>query len=91
MANDYMPRPDARFHAWQNNFVTYVNDHLADLGLTPDDVVDLNNTDAQGQAGRRDGGRDLGLRSEGVSPAKLRPAADSAPSRQAAPENATLR
>ena len=23
----------AQFHAWQNNFVTYVNSHLADLGL----------------------------------------------------------
>ena len=33
MANDYIPRPDARFHAWQNNLVTYVNGHLADLGL----------------------------------------------------------
>ncbi|MEE9213040.1 MAG: hypothetical protein V3U29_10340 [Phycisphaeraceae bacterium] len=27
------PRPDARFHAWQNNFVTYVNGHLPDWGL----------------------------------------------------------
>jgi hypothetical protein len=35
MANDYIPRPDARFHAWQNNFVTYVNGHLPDLGLAP--------------------------------------------------------
>jgi len=34
MANDYTPRPAARFHAWQNNFVTYVNGNLADLGLT---------------------------------------------------------
>ena len=33
MAKDYIPRPDARFHAWQNNFVTYVNGHLADLGF----------------------------------------------------------
>lgn len=33
MANDYITRPDAQFHAGQNNFVTYVNDHLADLGL----------------------------------------------------------
>ena len=35
MANDYIPRPDARFHAWRNNFVTAVNGHLADLGLAP--------------------------------------------------------
>ncbi len=33
MANDYIPRPDAQFHAWRNNFATYVNGHLADLGL----------------------------------------------------------
>ncbi len=31
MANGYIPRPDARFHAWRNNFVTYVNGHLAEL------------------------------------------------------------
>ena len=33
MGNDYIPRLDARFHAWQNNFVTYVNGPLADLEL----------------------------------------------------------
>ena len=33
MANDCIPRRDARFHAWQKNFVTYVNGHLGDLGL----------------------------------------------------------
>jgi hypothetical protein len=33
MANDYIPRQDARFHARRNNFVTYVNGHLADWGL----------------------------------------------------------
>ncbi len=33
MANDYSPPPDARSHAWQSNFVTYVNAHLVDLGL----------------------------------------------------------
>ena len=33
MANDYIPRPDAQFHAWRNNFATYVNGHLADWGL----------------------------------------------------------
>ncbi len=33
MANDSIPCPDAQFHAWQNNFVTYVNGHPADLGL----------------------------------------------------------
>jgi hypothetical protein len=38
MANDYTPRPYAQFHAWQNNLVTYVNGHLADLGLAAGDV-----------------------------------------------------
>jgi len=33
MAGDYIHAGDAQFHAWQNNFVTYVNNHLADLGL----------------------------------------------------------
>ena len=33
MANDPIPHADARFHAWQNNFVTYVNGHLPDSGL----------------------------------------------------------
>ena len=46
MANDCIPRLDARFHAWQNNFVTYVNGHPADLGLDPADVVDLDNSAA---------------------------------------------
>ena len=40
MANDHIPRPDAPFYAWQNNFVTYVNGHLAGLVLAPGDVVD---------------------------------------------------
>ncbi|MGB2987601.1 MAG: hypothetical protein WBE26_17180 [Phycisphaerae bacterium] len=44
MANDCIPRRDARFHAWRNNFVMYVNGHLADLGLAAGDVVDLNNS-----------------------------------------------
>ena len=33
MANDYIPRPHARFHAYRNNLVTYVTDHPADSGL----------------------------------------------------------
>ncbi|GAF82962.1 unnamed protein product [marine sediment metagenome] len=33
MANDYIPRPDAQFHAWRNNVGTYLNGHLADSGL----------------------------------------------------------
>ena len=46
MAGDYIPAGDAQFHAWQNNFITYVNAHLADLGLVAGDVVDLNATAA---------------------------------------------
>lgn len=42
MAGDYIPDGDARFDAWQGNFVTYVNDHLADLGLVAADVAGLN-------------------------------------------------
>ena len=39
MANDYIPRPDARLHAWRNNLVTYANGHLADLGLAAGAMV----------------------------------------------------
>ena len=39
---DYIPAADAQFHAWQNNFIVYVNAHLIDLGLDAADVVDLN-------------------------------------------------
>ena len=51
MANDYIPRPDAQFHSWQNNFVMYVNGHLADSRLAADDVVDLNNSAATWTSG----------------------------------------
>lgn len=43
---DYIPAGDAQFHAWQNNFIVYVNNHLIDLGLVAGDVVDLNATAA---------------------------------------------
>ena len=33
MANDGIPRPDDRLRARQNNLVTYVTGHLADLGF----------------------------------------------------------
>ena len=39
---DYIPGGEAQFHAWQNNFIVYVNNHLADLGLVAGDVVGLN-------------------------------------------------
>jgi hypothetical protein len=37
MVKDYIPRPDARFDAWQNNFVTYVDGHLGDAELAGGD------------------------------------------------------
>ena len=36
---DYIPAADAQFHAWQTNFVTYINAHLTDLGLVAADVT----------------------------------------------------
>jgi hypothetical protein len=42
MANDDIPGPDGDFHAGQDNFVSYVNAHLADLGLPAGDVAPLN-------------------------------------------------
>ena len=39
MANDSIPRPDARFHARRNNFATNVNGHPADLGLATTDPL----------------------------------------------------
>ncbi len=41
MAGDYIPGPDGDFHIWQNNFVTYVSTHLADLGLVAGDIAPL--------------------------------------------------
>lgn len=46
MARDYIPAPDADFHIWQNNFVTYVNTHLADRGLVAGDVAPINTAQA---------------------------------------------
>ena len=41
MANDYIPRGDADFNAWQANFVTYANANLADLGLVLPDLISI--------------------------------------------------
>ncbi len=75
MANVCTPRPDAQFNDWQNNLVTYIYTHPADLGF-PAGVM---GADIRGQG------------SVGVSPLKLRTAADSAPSRLAGTEDAKLR
>ena len=39
MANDYIPRGDAEFNAWQANFVTYANANQLALGLVPADLT----------------------------------------------------
>lgn len=41
MAAGYIPDADGAFHAWQANFVAYVEKHVAELGLTADDVIAL--------------------------------------------------
>ncbi len=38
---DYIPGPDASFHAWQSNFVTYANGNLAALGLVAADMTPI--------------------------------------------------
>lgn len=43
---DYIPRTDAEFTSWQENFLSYVNANLAALGLKEGDVVSLK--DSQG-------------------------------------------
>ena len=41
MANDYIPRGDDAFNAWQANFVTYANANLANLGLVLPDLISI--------------------------------------------------
>jgi hypothetical protein len=41
MSTDFLPSPDADFDIWQHNFYTYVNAHLAELGLTAADLAPL--------------------------------------------------
>jgi hypothetical protein len=36
---DYIPAPDADFHAWQLNFVSYASANLAALGLVAGDLT----------------------------------------------------
>jgi hypothetical protein len=36
MALDYIPSSDAYFDVWQQNFYSYINAHLAELGLAAD-------------------------------------------------------
>jgi hypothetical protein len=41
MPNDYIPSADADFDGWQQNFYSYVNAHLAELGLVAADLAPL--------------------------------------------------
>ncbi|MDT5061916.1 MAG: hypothetical protein QOH63_2375 [Acidobacteriota bacterium] len=41
MSSNYLPSSDADFDIWQQNFYTYVNAHLAELGLTAADLAPL--------------------------------------------------
>ncbi len=44
MAHDYIPGSDTAFQVWVDNFTTYANAHLAELGIIPPDVIPI--TDA---------------------------------------------
>lgn len=41
MSIDYLPSADADFDIWQQNFYSYVNAHLSELGLTASDLAPL--------------------------------------------------
>jgi len=43
MANDYIPGSDTEFQIWVDNFVTYANAHLADLGIIPPNIIPITN------------------------------------------------
>lgn len=38
---DYIPRSDTEFQAWVDNFVTYANAHLVELGIGPGDMIPI--------------------------------------------------
>lgn len=42
MSSDYIPNSDVDFNAWIHNFVTFLNENLAGLGLTAPNVAPLN-------------------------------------------------
>ncbi|MBI9015961.1 MAG: hypothetical protein JEZ07_01745 [Phycisphaerae bacterium] len=41
--SDYIPRGDAEFQLWLQNFTAYANEHLADLGLETADIAPIIN------------------------------------------------
>jgi hypothetical protein len=38
---DYLPSSDTGFQTWVNNFVTYANLHLVELGIIPPDLIPI--------------------------------------------------
>ena len=38
---DYIPRSDTEFQAWVDNFVSYANVHLVELGIVPGDMMPI--------------------------------------------------
>ena len=43
MAGSFIPGPYAEFDEWLSNFAIYVSAHATVLGLTPADVVEIQN------------------------------------------------
>ena len=41
MAGNYIPGSDTAFGVWANNFVTYANAHLPELGIIPPDMIPI--------------------------------------------------
>jgi len=41
MMADYIPGSDTGFQVWVDNFVTYANAHLAELGIAPPDIIPI--------------------------------------------------
>lgn len=43
---DYIPSSDTAFQVWVNNFVTYANTHLPELGMIPPDIIPVSSANA---------------------------------------------
>jgi len=43
MSSDYIPRSDTGLQLWAENFITYANDHLLDIGIDPSDMLPIVN------------------------------------------------
>lgn len=41
MGKDYIPGSDNDFLSWMNNFIAYINAHIADLGLVAGDILPI--------------------------------------------------